>query len=826
MPLSRRLGIVLALAFLTLAAFSPPAQVPLIELTAEAGFDGRFRDGDWLPVNVRVSNQGDPVQGQLVVRPETSGAGITNTYSTPVDLPTGASQTVTLYVTARSFATQIRVEMMDEQGTVLAAAAAPLRAAQPLDRVYVVVSQSAAGVVDLTSATLGDHAAYQTNARIDALPALAAGLEPVDVLLFSDVDTSGLSADQRTAISRWVAAGGHLVVTGGSAWEGTAAGLVGLLPLVPEASTTVPDLADLAHWLRDDTPLEAETVIATGALMPDANVLVAAAETPLLARRAYGAGTVDYLAFDPNSAPLRGWRGLTRLWMALITTIDAQPGWNVGFSEWGLAAQAVEILPGYNLLPNVLPLCGFLGVYIALIGPINYFLLARLGRRELAWITIPLFIILFSVLSYVLGFNLRGTEATLSRLSLVRVWPDVEDAPVDALVGLLSPRRAQYDLALAGSGTVRPIPRDNTGGLLTGNVQSSVNVRQTDVFSAADFAVDASFIAGFNVAEAVTRPDLSGSASIARDPETGLLQVRGLVRNDSALTLNEPVILARGLAYRLDAPLAPGDTATFDVALPVDAPPSPLFFTPYGSGAGVTTSAFSMMGSPLNALTVNDLLGTQTLRPGARQTNESEEQRRRRLFLASIINDYPIASQITATGRGDHVYLAGWTSESPLELALAGANWTSSDTSLYLVDLEVEVVHPAGRVTITPDQFTWVGEGQTGLVERAPLNLSLQPGEQVSFRFTPLPSAVLQRVDRLTLRLERISMGGQMIPIELFNWETDAWEMVEVTQGDTSISQPARFLGPQNAVLVRVTSDLAGGFFRIEQLLVEQRGTF
>ena len=716
--------------------------------------------------------------------------------------------------------------MMDEQGVVLAAAPAPLRAAQPLDRVYLVVSESPTGVVDLTGSTLGDHFAYQSNAGVDDLPALAAGLQSVDVLLFSDVDTSGLSSAQRAALAQWVAAGGHLIVTGGSAWEGTAAGLVALLPLTPDASTTLPDLGALAGWLRDETPLAAETVVATGLLMPDAQVLVAAGDLPLLARRTYGAGTVDYLAADPNSAPLRGWPGLTELWTALQTTVDVQPGWNGGFNDWDIAASAVEILPGYNLLPNVLPLCGFLGVYIALIGPINYFILARLNRRELAWITIPLFIILFSVLAYVLGFNLRGTEATLSRLSLVRVWPDVEQSPVDSLVGLLSPRRAQYDLAMADGGTLRPIPRNNQSGLLTGNVQSSVNVRQTDVFTADDFAVDASFIAGFNESSVIARPDLGGSASISRNADTGLPQVRGLVRNDSDLTLTDPVILARGLAYRLEAPLAPGDTASFDVSLPAEVPPSPLFFTPYGAGVGVSTSAFNMSGSPLNALTVNDLLGTQPLRPGARLTAENEEQRRRRLFLASIVNDYAISSQITATGRGDHVYLAGWTNESPLDVALTGATWNSSDTSVYLVELEVDVIQPTGRTTIAPDQFTWLGEGQTGLNERAPLNLSLQPGEQVSFRYTPLPSAVLDTVDRLTLRLDRTSIGGQPIPIELFNWETDTWEGVEVTQGDTRFNRPARFLGPQNAVKVRLTSELVGGFFRIEQLLIEQRGTF
>src|SRR5690606_11365585 len=114
----------------------------------------------------------------------------------------------------------------------------------------------------------------------------------------------------------------------------------------------------------------------------------------------------------------------------------------------------------------------------------------------------------------------------------------------------------------------------------------------------------------------------------------------------------------------------------------------------------------------------------------------------------------------------------------------------------------------------------------TALGERAPLNLALQPGEQVAFRFTPLPSAVLSRVDTLTLRLERASIGTQPIPVEFFNWDTDAWEVVDAAQGATTFDEPARFLGPQNAVLVRLASEAVGGFLRVDRLLVEQTGVF
>src|SRR5215207_11208396 len=102
----RRLLLLLTLGWM-LVGFAPLPQVPIITLSARSAFDGRFRDSQWMPIIVNVSNAGDPMTGRLVVRPETSGSGVTNTYRAPVNLPNGAEQTVTLYVTARSFASQI-----------------------------------------------------------------------------------------------------------------------------------------------------------------------------------------------------------------------------------------------------------------------------------------------------------------------------------------------------------------------------------------------------------------------------------------------------------------------------------------------------------------------------------------------------------------------------------------------------------------------------------------------------------------------------------------------------------------------------------------------
>jgi hypothetical protein len=827
--------IVLVAAALLVMAFAPPAQAPIITMSVDAGFDGHFRDAEWMPVIVEVSNAGDPMQGRLVIRPETSGSGISNTFSAPVNLPTGASQTVTLYVTARSFATQVRVELIDDSGGVIAATPATIRAVQALDQLYVVITQSTAGSVDMTGASLGGYTAYQTNWRVRDLPDNAAALHAVNMLLFSDVDTSTITSAQKEALSDWVMAGGHLIVTGGPGWQPTAAGIADLLPLEPAGSATLDALNEIGQWLGSTAgrELTAQTVAATGTLREGADVMLKQGELPLLARRSLGGGLVDYLTVDPNTLPLRGWGGLTDLWRTLATTAGTPPTWAYGFSSWDLAADAIEILPGYNLLPQGLPLCGFLALYILLIGPLNYAVLARLNRRELAWVTIPLFIVIFSALAWALGFNLRGTTATLSRLSVVQSWPDSERASVNGLVGLLSPRRAQYDLTLAEGSTLRPIPHVAQGNLITSNVQSSVEVQQTDRFKANDFAVDASFIAGFNTSGIIQKPAIGGSASMSYEGEEGQQRVRGSVRNDSDQLVN-PVVLARGMAFALPATLEPGDTEPFEFLLEADGPPAPGLYSPAASTAYGGYSSpyyYSYYGLAGAGQTVVDIMGQDDYTNSDPDNPSSQESRRRRMFLASFMSDYytyssSINTSGASTGRGDKVYLAGWTSSAPQPVELEGATWNSEDTTIYLIELAVELAKPTTPVTISPDRFTWLVEERSGIADISPLNLALQPGDQATFRFTPLPTAVLSDVDRLTIRVERPNIGTTNLPISVYNWSTSAWEEVQIRNGSRQIHNPTRFLGPQNSVLVRLNADSAGGYLRVDRLTIEQRGSF
>jgi len=812
----------------------------VVTLSVNAGYDGYFRSNNWLPLRIEIENNGDDLTGRIVVRPETSGSGITNTFSTPVNIASGSSQSLFLYITARSNATRVRVELLSDEGDVVGSEDANLRSIAGRDRLYVVVSQAAAGsVIDLAEVKSGGYEAYQANWSIANLPDHAPALNAVNALVFNDVDTGTLSNDQRITLREWVTNGGHLIVTGGAAWQPTAAGLRDLLPLIPDNSLTA-EAADITPLLQFGGDYATETtddfIVATGALIDGARTLTAtAADVPLMARRELGGGTVDYVTIDPNTAPLRQWQDRSGLWVSLLTSTNAHPSWTHGISNWQRATDGIEILPGLDLLPAVIGLIAFLGAYIALVGPLNYLLLARLNRREWAWITIPILILIFSVLARVVGFNLRGNQATLSRLTVIQSWPDSETAQVDQLVGLLVPRRDEYTLGTDDERMLRPIPSDQANASVLGGGASRVDIRQTDTFEAVDFQVDASFIAGFNTSGTMPRPDIGGRATLSysTDSRTGFLQ--GAISNNSDQTLYHPVILARGMAWELGVDLAPGDVRPFDsIALSgLDLPvPSSIeyggdqdfSFSSIGFGSSLSSYANLSSQTAQEILGVDNYIEPNSFVIGLESSDQSQEERRQQAFLDSFVID-----QFGSTGRGNRIYLAAWGTNAPLTEVIAGASWSPVDSTLYLIELEVEVNRSANTSTlITRDQFTWTARQRNAAdVYSGPSQLAVTGESELIFRFTPLPDAILKDVTQLVLIVERSNSSSIVNETELWNWREQQWEPVTVEQsGRMIIPNARRFLGPQNAVEIRIVRSPTGGNYYYDLLAIEQRGRF
>ena len=666
---------------LLLTGLPPPVSAQgdfrdVIEMSVEVGFDSYFRPEQWTPIRIKLKNNGESVSGRLVVRPETSGTVVGNPFSTPIDLPSGAAKSALLNIQARSFPDRIRVELIDAEGIVHASREDGLIDLSPQDKLYAVVSGPNTAPPNLSGLRIGGFQAEQALWGAGEIPQNGFSLQSLDMIMLVNIDSEALSSGQRRALRHWVEGGGHLIVSGGPAALNTVAALADLMPLTGGESRSIDDLSALARFSGDRTRLAERTIITIGAPLDEARTLAEQDGIPLLLRRELGAGLVDYLAADPTLEPLASWDNLDGLWLKLLATRAPHPTWREGFTrpEWG--AVAVANLPGVNLLPPMQTLCLFLGAYILLIGPLNYFVLSRLRRNGWGWFTIPVFIICFTGIAWTVGFSLRGAEIIVSRNTLVQSYADQDEAQVRQFIGLLSPRRATYSLALPAGHSLAVAGAASPSSIFASNtIQTATEISQGAAFSAPEFTIDGGIFANFSASGRVERPAISGAFTLSFDIlESGRMigVYQGAIQNESDIRLRDAVILGPGLAHRLESDFAPGDIVTLggeqlrsEIA---DMPAQPNSQELYVSARALGQSPFS--GSGRN-ITIKNVQGQRYMRTRAFGRAESTAERqaaREQAFSPASwsINSTPMAAARACTWPAGATNGSGiWRSAAP-----------------------------------------------------------------------------------------------------------------------------------------------------------------
>ncbi len=767
-----------------------------IKMTVEPGFQGRFHDSHWLPLQITLSNSGPDVSGELHITPAAIFNSTTNNFASTIDLPTGSNKQLFLYVVLNNAAQSVRVDLVAPDGVLIQSAEAPITGVDANDLLYAVISESPTGAVDLTGAR-GSGAAYQADWRIENIPTMAQALGGLDALVLTDVDTGKLSLDQRSAIHDWVLSGGHLIVTGGPNWQRTRAGVDGLVPLSAGGSLTLDSLSALrtyAGGISKDT-LDGTVIVASGQPISGAQVLASQNGQPLLVRAPQGLGLVDYLAADPGLEPFRSWGDRAHIWSNLLISASHKPGWANGVIS-PYEAQAAAQFIKENLL-SVFQLAGFLLIYILLIGPLNYLVLRRLGRPVLAWVTIPVIILLTTITTYTTGFNLRGGAAIMNRMAIVQVWPGAAQAQLDGVLGVLAPRRGNYSLTMDEGLTLRSL---NVGANPLDI--NSIKILEGRQFVAQNVPIDAGIAATFQTGGFVKAPAISGTATLAIASD-GKASVSGVIHNESKLTLTDAVVMIMNTPIRLGM-VAAGETRQFhapvislDQALPSAIRHTAVYSSSYYPNSYSSTQP--------NSLSVEEMLlnGYSNGYPyNLSNTPLGQEITRRARFLNGMLD-----SSNQGEGRGLDVYLAGWTDNSPMGVQIDAAS-NAEDSTLYIVKLTSQVVAPDAHLRLLPGYMQWAPVGGSNQLDYSPYSTYITSGNAAQFQFNPQAAVHLSTVNGLTIsgRFSSSTFGL----ISVFDWLAARWVPLPLPAAQdfrydfNGSSDLSRFIGPGNGVQVRI----------------------
>ena len=544
-------GLALIVAALLVPAL-PVSAASSIQIEARGLVGGRYAVGGWMGISVTLVNDGEPTEGTLVA---TTESGAVQRF---VEMPAGARKVVMLYLQPEAFQRQVTVQYQEPNGTV--EAIVETRVLEQASSQFAIVGDGAGTLRPQLASGEGIGQPAPLSLTLADLPERSEPLEGLSAIVWAD-DSSALNEAQRRSIERWVANGGQLVVVGGADWQARTAGFADLLPL--DALTAVDDVAQvsLASWAgAEGSAVEAATV-STGTLRDDARGLIRAEDGTILASmRPVGGGRVILLGNDMATDAYRGWEGSPRLWARLLPTNGALEQFFGGFppdEAQSAMGTALSNLPSLEVPPAELLLVVIVA-YILLIGPISYVVLRRMDRRELAWVTAPVLVVIFTACSFGIGNSMKGSEVIVNQISLIRSSGAGGAATIESYAGIFSPDRATYDLTVEDDALMAKLRTTGFDG--TQASASDVVIEQGDPAHLRGLSIG---VFGFEAVRADAIVEREPVLVIAWRNDGGNLI--GTVTNDGTLPVQDVAYVSSSGGDMIKTELAPGESAEFTV---------------------------------------------------------------------------------------------------------------------------------------------------------------------------------------------------------------------------------------------------------------------
>lgn len=305
---------------------------------------------------------------------------------------------------------------------------------------------SALNYFDGMAMQLGNYGGVTSTLELtqDSLPADSFALSILHYIIIDNFDTAHLSDEQYAALKEWVNNGGILVLSLG------------------------PNYQNVLHKFSDDfvsgrignlekkditwEELILESVDAVDAEVLDAKEMTTFSTDKTAFKKNVGAGAVVVLSYSLGMEPMNSFSGKQTVASLLIRSAATEQTEsvlcgtnNAGFNNYGnnLASYANN-----TKKPSVLLYAILLIVYVLLVGPILYFILKAMKKREKIWLAIPTVACMFTGIIYLTGFLYQVKTAMVNTCDIISLDGNTKRERVQ--MNIICPKARRYQIDFGG----------------------------------------------------------------------------------------------------------------------------------------------------------------------------------------------------------------------------------------------------------------------------------------------------------------------------------------------------------------------------------------
>jgi hypothetical protein len=741
-------------------------------------------------------------------------------YQQPVTVPHGNQKHITLYIpiTTQSTTVSIMVQLLDSYGKVVQSQSVLLHQLFPEDAFVGLLSDQMNGFDALRNVVLPNSSDSMLVQHLDAqnMPSMEAVLANFNLIVLDTFHTSSLTHEQLRALYLWIQQGGSLIEVGGPNWQQTLNDLpANLLPVSIHGSSILPAGSHLlpaeistssSSGITSSDTLKVPIPVSSAKVLGGARTIVSAGDVPLLVQAQTGRGLIYYLAYDPALDPIVQWPETMVLWRSLvIRSLGAQlllnnspQGLSVGMPYY-LAKLQHLLLFNTSPVPWLL-LFLFFG-YLLMLGPIRWLIVHRMKQRQWNWRIILGSIVIVTLLTYAVAFYQERASIFSNSISIIQLPGGSSVAHSTTYHGLYIP------FAPASSTIQVQLP---SGSLVQPYIDASQQSEQAAITATQDATrvkvsdTNIRFLDAFQAEQDISMPGGIVSHLVLSQ---GMLS--GTVTNKLPTALSDVYLLMSHNIVRIGYMTA-GQTRSVTLSLSAS--------SMNGGQAACGSLVKQVVNGETGIITEYDHLFVRSI-------GQSLSARQRHLSLLAFMLSATQCDNSSFETEGSSATFIGWA-DQPLAAANAvtvngihpgGLHETAVVATLVISFATGSLTLPAGVIT-----GRLIDAEALGVHLLSSGSYAFSHG-QITLEFS-LPSLEHFRLQSMTLSqpvdpsiLPGEQPGGSpgSSYVALYNWQTNSWEIIHLSQSNPFSTQNARaYFSPDGRMLVHYV-DQASDFSEI-----------
>lgn len=398
-----------------------------IKINIKYGVEGKYKNNFELPINIEIENNGEKIDGQVEVRVQTNIPDTYNAFACDVNIGSNEKKSVTIPINLYDNSSKISVVL--KNGDQIVKENTIVISGGRVDEYSLFIGVLSDDVNGIGLRTLnfksegkrfmGDANSVNVTLNNDIFSQSYKNISALDVIIINNYDMSKITDNQYKNLMDWVSNGGTLVIgTGENSAKTIKNNRFGI---------TYNGTKDVSGYTLSNLEIADSSV----ALEKDGENLVYEIKNDR--------GYIYVATFDLANSNISDDDYITHFWKEYIGRNFSDKLDNL-YRYSNSSYSPYEISDLTNNIPmdkeiNIGIILTIFVVYCLTIGIIVYFIMKKLGKRELMWVVIPIISILFSIIVIIAGNNTRIKDVALNQVNFI-IGDGLQESTVKGYVGI------------------------------------------------------------------------------------------------------------------------------------------------------------------------------------------------------------------------------------------------------------------------------------------------------------------------------------------------------------------------------------------------------